>query len=137
MAVSREAVIDRLDWVAVRRGAGVATLVGLVGGLSGRALGSTSSLASVFVIIILGGMGVGGFIAGREQPDVALTAGGIASLLASIVLQALNVAYAAVRGTLTFNSLITVVFIVMVFTSMGLLGGYLAFRRRPREAEPT
>ncbi len=127
-------MITKLDRPPILRGALLAGVVGLVAGLLGRTVATDSSLVYLLVIVILGGMGVGGYVAGRDQRDTALSAGGISALLASAVLQILNVAFAAVRGTLSFNSAITVVFIVLVCGSVGVIGGYVAFRVTGRAA---
>lgn len=118
-----------LDPRAVGKGAAVAAAVAVVAGLTGRALDAQSSLMFLLVIVIFGAMGVGGYLAGREHPEVALTTGGVAALVASVGVQLVNIGFALAKGTLTAGSMVTVLFIVLLSTSMGVIGGYLAFRR--------
>jgi hypothetical protein len=118
-----------IDPGAILRGAAVAAGIGLVFGVAGHLTPTDSSWSSVLVLAVLVGMGVGGWVAARPQPRRALTAGGVAGLVAGVVLQVLNVGWAAIRGTLDANSIVTVVFVLLVASSLGCLGGYVAFRQ--------
>ena len=127
--------MSQLDWPPVLKGALVAGVVALAFGLGGRALPSGSSVVFLFALIIFAGMGAGGFLAGQPQPAVALTAGAIAGFIASLVLQVVNVIVAIAKGTLTIGGLASVVLIVMISTSAGSLGGYVAFRRAENQVD--
>jgi len=125
--------VSDLDWPPITKGALLAGVIALAFGLGGRALPSGSSLVFLFALIIFAGMGAGGFVAALPQPRVALTAGAIAALLASIAIQIVNVAVGVARGTLTFGGVATVVLTILICTSAGSLGGYAAFRRTPED----
>lgn len=115
---------------AVLRGAAVAAIIALAGGIAGAALPERSALTAAALVVILAGMGLGGYLAGRAQPDVALTAGGVAALVAAAALQVLSVVVALIRGrALGFGTVLTIVFVQLLCTSCGVVGGYVAFRR--------
>jgi hypothetical protein len=119
-------VLGVLDRGSIARNAAIAGGIALVGGVIGSLV---PSITSVLAVVILAGMAMGGFGAGRDQPRVALSAGGITTLIASTVLMVLSLIVAAARNRLDLSDFVSAVFIVLVCTSLGVLGGYLAFHR--------
>jgi hypothetical protein len=119
-------VLGVLDRGSIARNAAIAGCIALVGGIIGSLV---PSITSVLAVVILAGMAMGGFGAGRDQPRVALSAGGITTLIASTVLMVLSLIVAAARNRLDVSDFVSAVFIVLVCTSLGVLGGYLAFHR--------
>jgi hypothetical protein len=119
-------VLGVLDRGSIARNAAIAGGIALVGGVIGSLV---PSITSALAVVILAGMAMGGFGAGRDQPRVALSAGGITTLTASTVLMVLSLVVAALRSRLDLGDFVSAVFIVLVCTSLGVLGGYLAFHR--------
>jgi len=121
--------VNRIARADVLVGAAVAAGIAITAGIAPRALGNDSSLTYVLLLVILGGMALGGYVAGREQPEVALTAGGVAALIGAAGAQALNLLYALATGkAVSLGNLVFIVFIVLLSSSFGVLGGYAAFR---------
>jgi hypothetical protein len=78
-------------------------------------------------------MAVGGYVAARPQPDLAFTAGGVAAFAGSFVAQVLSFAVQVARGTdVTSSYLVGRVFTLLISTSFGIVGGYVALRRHSR-----
>lgn len=124
--------MNRIARADVLVGAAVAAGVAITAGIAQRAVGTDSSLTYVLLLVILAGMAIGGYVAGRAQPAVALTAGGVAALIGSAGAQLLNLLYALTTGkAVSIGNLVFIVFIVLLSSSFGLLGGYAAFRFAP------
>ncbi len=84
----------RLDWTIVRTAATGGLLL-LVPGALGAALaldeGSSAAWALVFVLVILFGFALAGFIAGRLRPDTPMVHGAASAFLAFVVAQLVGV----------------------------------------------
>lgn len=129
------AVTRGIDRRAVLLGAAVAAVLAIAAGIPQKAISSSSSLTYLLLLVILGGMGVGGYVAARPQPELGMTAGGVAALLGATVAQVLNLLYAVTIGgkAVTLGNVVFIVFIVLVSGSFGVLGGYAAFRLANRD----
>jgi hypothetical protein len=128
---------DLLDWRPVLRGAGVAAAIAVVIGLSLGLVSDTSNYGFAAFALIMVGMGIGGFVGARPQTDVAFTAGAASSFLASLAAQALSLVVQLAKGTdLPAGYLFGAVFTLLISTSFGVLGGYVALRR-DRPANPS
>lgn len=129
-------MFDRFDTRALWSGAGITAGIALVLGLVGHALPTSSGAMPFLTVAILAGMVASGFVAGRPRPEVALSAGGVAALIGMAALQVVNVVVALARGTLSAGDLVLVVFFLLLATSLGTIGGYLAFRRDLKDRQP-
>jgi hypothetical protein len=121
-----------IDRRHVLTGAAVAAGIGVAAGITQRMISGTSSLIFVLLTVILGGMTLGGYLAARPQPEVGLTAGGQAALIGSAAAQLLSLLYALTIGgkSATIGNLVYIAFIVLLSACFGVVGGYIAFRRR-------
>jgi hypothetical protein len=127
---------DLVDWRPVLKGAGIAAAIAVLIGLSLGLVADTSNYGFAAFALIMAGMGVGGFVGARPQTDVAFTAGAASSFLASLVAQSLSLAVQLAKGTdLPAGYLFGAVFTLLISTSFGVLGGYVALRRA-RPARP-
>ncbi len=79
-------------------------------------------------LVLLGGLGAGGRVAGRRQPLAPLTHGAFASLSAYVVLIVVITAIRLALGHDVANP-ISLVFNAMMAASAGVFGGYLAVVR--------
>lgn len=119
-----------LDRRPILRGAAVAAAIAVAIGLSLRMVSDTSNYGFAAFALIMVGMAVGGYVAARPQPAVAFTAGAVASFLASLAAQVLSLLVQLARGTtLPAGYLFGAVFTLLISTSFGVVGGYLALRR--------
>ncbi len=84
-------------------------------------------------LVLLGGLGAGGRVAARRQPDSPLTHGALAALSAYVVL---IVAITVVRLALDREVAdpVSLVFNGLMAASAGIFGGYLAVMRPGRSA---
>ncbi|HLY84477.1 MAG TPA: hypothetical protein VKQ71_15945 [Acidimicrobiales bacterium] len=126
-----------LDRRAVARGGGAYLAIAIPCGLliallHGKdAVGQESSLwvvAAIAVIIVA--PVVGGAVAGAAQPRAPLSNGAAAIGLPAGIYLVVRVAAGIVRGTLTINQVVSFVLYLVVFTGLGVVGSYLAYRRR-------
>lgn len=117
---------DRFDTRAMLTGAALAGGVALVLGIAGNAFRPGAPL---FAVLILAGMVVGGFVAAKAQPASALSSGGLAAMLGSGAVMIISLLLAVARSTFDLNDVVFAAFMVMLSTSLGTLGGYVAFRR--------
>lgn len=116
-----------LDWRAVMSGASWALVIAVPAGMVQRVVGDGAGVAPVLFAVILAAAGLGGYMAARPQPARGLTAGGFAAGLAYGIIAMVNVGAAIVRGQT--RSPLGYVAGFLLFTSVGIVGGYVAFRR--------
>ena len=76
--------MSRLSMKPVVTGAAIAAAIAIVAALALRLVADASDLVFAVYAVILVGMGVGGYVAGRPQPNLALTAGANASTLGCV-----------------------------------------------------
>lgn len=121
--------MDGIDRSAILRGAGVAALVAVPAGIVQNLVGRDSGLALPLFLVILVGLGAGGYAAGRAAPGNLLVHGALAALAVYLVVQAVGVAARLARGEAV--SWLSIPFFALFSLSCGMVGGYLAFRRGP------
>lgn len=126
----------RVDWRTAGAGALLTLAIALPPALAVRLLkggdsaGKESNLWVVTVLAIFAGFALGGHLAGRRQPRMALEHAAASSALAFFGLAA----YSVVRHLLTGDGLsvallVQLVLLGTVTVSIGVLGGYVATRR--------
>jgi hypothetical protein len=126
--------MNRLEARPVLIGAAVAGGFAIVVALSLRLLSDTSNLGFGVFALIMAGMAVGGYLSARPQTDVAFTAGAAAAFGGSLVAQSLSLLVQLARGnTLPNGYLVGAVFTLLISTSFGVVGGYVALRRDRNE----
>ena len=111
---------EPLDLVAIGRGAALAVVVVLPAAIVQTFTDKTSSVQGLMLAAILLGLGWGGAVAGKAQPERALTHGGLASLTAFVVIQGLGVVLRLARGELIHP--VSIVFGALLATSCGVRG---------------
>ena len=84
-------------------------------------------------LLILGGFFVGGFVAGRLQPNTPLVHGAVAAALAYLVLQGAFVVRRVVAGESV--AVFGIVFLTLLVASCGMGGGLLASWRHGRRID--
>jgi hypothetical protein len=124
------------DWRAVGAGAAVALAVAVptivVSSLVG--VDSGSNLVFVAFLLYLAGQALGGWWAGRRQPDAPLSNGALAALVAYAAIGIVASAIRMGRGEgLDPESLILNAFLA---ASAGIFGGLLAAWRHPADEAP-
>ncbi len=125
----------RIDRAAVVAGG---VRAGIVAGLAIVAAQAIKSLTGadaspVLYLVLLGGLVVGGRVAGLRQPTSPLTHGALAALSAYVVLLVVVTGVRLALGRDVAN-LESFVFNALVAASAGILGGYLAQRRQASPA---
>lgn len=116
-----------LDLAAVARGAGLAAAVALPAAVVQNLAPERSSLRPLLFLVIAGAFGVGGWLAGRDHPERALTHGGLAALAGYLGVLAVTILVRLGRGA--GPALAGVPLSMLIAVSCGLLGGYVAYRR--------
>jgi putative membrane protein (TIGR04086 family) len=120
-----------VDWRAVRGGATAALVFAVPAGIVSAIVVDDDSSNAVFVFyaVIIIGMLAGGFVAGSKRPDAPLTHGALAAGTAYLVAQAITLAVKAARGA-DLRTPAVYVFNLLLMASIGVVGGYIADRRR-------
>ena len=122
--------MSRLDLRAVAIGGAVAGGIAVVIALTLRLVSASSNLGFGVFALIMVGMAVGGYVAARPQPEVAFTAGAAAAFGGSLVAQVLSLLVQLARGTdLPGGYVFGALFTLLISTSFGVIGGYVALRR--------
>jgi hypothetical protein len=126
--------MNRLDLRAVLLGAAVAGGFAVAVALVLRLLSESSNLGFGVFALIMVGMAVGGYLSARSQTEVAFTAGAAAAFGGSLVAQLLSLLVQLARGNeLPSGYLFGAVFTLLISTSFGVIGGYVALRRDRNE----
>jgi putative membrane protein (TIGR04086 family) len=97
-----------------------------------------STLNLILYVIIIAGLVLGGFAAGRQAPDFALSNGALAPLVMFLVVQGFGVIRNLASGDRV--NVFAIIFNALLATSCGAVGGAIANRARSRPAgkeEPT
>jgi len=85
-----------------------------------------SPLNVVLMVVILGALIAGSYLAASKAPDRALTTGGLTALVTGLC----GVVVAAATGALLRdNNAVGAISRTLAFTSIGVLAGYVAYRR--------
>ena len=103
-------------------------LIALVGGADKSGHESTLWIVAALAIIVVAPL-AGGGVAGARQPT-PLVHGALAVGLPAAVFLAVREVVGEVRGNLSGAEAVTFLLYLAVFTALGMLGGYLGFRRR-------
>jgi hypothetical protein len=125
-----------LDRRAVGRGAATylaiaapcGLLIALLHGSDTSGHESTLWIAAALLVIVIAPL-LGGAVAGSAQQS-PLIHGALAVAAPAGVFLALRAIVGRVQGTLTATQVVTFVLYLVVFTALGMLGGYVGFRRR-------
>lgn len=127
-----------LDRQAVGRGiavyVGIAVPCGLLIALAhgSDATGHDSNWwVAAFLMVFAVAPFAGGAIAGGSQDSPLLHGAVAVAAPAGLILLIVSIVH-GVSGTLNAEEVLTFLLYLAVFTSLGMLGGYVAFRRRPR-----
>lgn len=123
-------VLNSLDLAAVARGAAVAVAVSLPASLVGLVVvddADNPGLVLAFLLLVLGGLAAGGYVAGRRVPTAPLLNGAAAALAAFVLIQGIGLVRRVATGA-PF-SLSSVAFAAFLAYCCGLLGGVAASRR--------
>jgi putative membrane protein (TIGR04086 family) len=115
-----------IDMTAVARGALVALVIAVPAVIAYNALapGAGRSLAYIATIA---GFGVGGYVAGTDQPRRGLSHGGLTGLAAGLVVILVGAVRRSAMGEPVAWS--SQPFLALLASSSGAIGGYVAFRR--------
>ena len=140
MAVGGPGDSGGLDWRVAAQGALLTLAVALPPALLVRILkgddieGNESNLWVVTVLAIFIGFALGGHLAARRRPRTALSHAAAAAGLAFAGLAAYSVVRRVVTGDGLSAAVAAQLLLVGTITiSIGILGGYVATRRRPKE----
>jgi hypothetical protein len=133
--------LSRLDWPAVGRGAAVYLAISIpcvliISLLHGHdQVGQESNLWVVAAVIIIAVAPlVGGAVAGAAQRRAPLSHGAAAIYLPAGAYLVIRTVVGLIQGSLTAPQLVSFPLFLMVFTGLGVVGGYLGFwyHRRSR-----
>ena len=126
-----------LDLAAVARGTAVGVAVSLPASLVGLAVvdgGSPPALVLAFLVLVLAGLGAGGYVAARRVPSAPLGNGAVAAVAAFALVQSGGLVRRLVAGEPV--SLPSLAFAAFLASCCGLLGGFAASRRWQSTADP-
>lgn len=120
----------KVDRDAVLAGARLAVLVGAASIVLAQAIKSlTDTDANLLLyVVLLGGLTVGGLVAGRRQPASPLTHGALAAVAAYLILIAVITAIRVALGREVADP-VSLIFNGLMSASAGLFGGYLSLVR--------
>jgi ABC-type Na+ efflux pump permease subunit len=129
-----------LDRRAVGRGASgylaiaapCGLLIALLHGSDTSGHESTLWIVAALLVIVVAPI-VGGAVAGSAQ-ESPLLHGAVAVAAPAGAFLVVRAIVGGVQGTLTATQVVTFVLYLVVFTALGMLGGYVGFRRRQRLA---
>lgn len=128
-------MITKLDGRGIARGALLAGIVGITASILARYVASERPANVALSIVLLAGMVLGGFAAGREAPGYELTNAVAATGLAFAVVETVGVLSLIARGDTGKINPFSVVFLAFVALSCGAVGGFIAQRNRNRSPE--
>jgi hypothetical protein len=103
-------------------------LIALLHGSDASGHESTLWIAAALLVIVVAPV-VGGAVSGALQ-GAPLVHGAAAVALPAGLFLLVRAAVGEVQGTLTAAQAVTFVLYLVVFTALGMLGGYVGFRRR-------
>jgi len=127
MAVAVKVEVDRS---AVAAGAVVGASVGAVAVVLGQVISSLTDVEAGLPLyfVLLGGLGTGGWVAARRQARTPLTHGALAAIAGLLIVVVVVVAVRLALGREQANP-ISLVFHLLMASSAGIFGGYVAARR--------
>ncbi|HET7488700.1 MAG TPA: hypothetical protein VFJ85_12285 [Acidimicrobiales bacterium] len=128
--------VKRMDWRAVADGAVIAAALTLLPAIAVRLvkdtdlLGDESNLWFIPVLTMLAGCAMGGYRAASRRPEAPLKHAAAAIAVAMATLFAVVVVRRLATGDgLGVPLVLTMVLIVQITISLGIIGGYVAMRR--------
>lgn len=125
--------MGNLNLGAIARGAAVTAVFAVPAGIVQNLIDRESSLSFALFLVVVLALGVGGWVAGREVPDRALTHGGLAALTVYVLVQAFGIVLRLARGeTVTW---VSIPLVALLAGSCGVIGGYVAFRQAVRNRD--
>jgi putative membrane protein (TIGR04086 family) len=119
-------VIEHLDQRGVLRGGIVAAVIGATCSVLARYVSDDKSVNALLFVILLIGLVLGGFAAGREAPQFAMINGAAAAFAAFVVVELVGVLSYVVRGQLDKLNPFGIVFLAFLSVSCGIVGGAMA-----------
>lgn len=128
----------KLDHRAIASGAMLATAVAAVAILAVQLIDAVadlnrdSNLLLLFYAVLLGGLVAGGRVAAARRPDAPLAHGGLAAILAFVVVIAVVTVVRLASGRPGPDP-VAVAFNALMSASAGIFGGFLALRQSGRE----
>ncbi len=119
-----------VDRAAVTAGAVVGAAVGAAAVVGAQVISSLSDLNASLpaYFVLLGGLGTGGWVAARHQPRSPLTHGALAAITGLLIVVVVVVGVRLALGREQANP-VSLVFHLLMASSAGIFGGYLAARR--------
>lgn len=127
VAVDRQAIgRGAATYLAIAAPCGL--LIALLGGSDRAGHESTLWILAALMIIVVAPLVAGG-VAGGRQPT-PLVHGALAVGVPAAVFLVVRGLVGAIQGTLTGAQAVTFLLYLAVFTALGMLGGYVGFRRR-------
>jgi putative membrane protein (TIGR04086 family) len=127
--------LRQLDIRSVITGALTTLIVSLPAGLIGRALAGNDENSNtwiVFGLLVLVGPVLGGAIAARRHRRSAMVHGAAAATLAWVVTIVISVTGKLIDGKPV--PILSSLLVGFMFVSLGIIGGYVTFRREVRSA---
>lgn len=125
--------MGNLNLGAIARGAAVTAVFAVPAGIAQNLIDRESSLSFALFLVVVLALGVGGWVAGREAPDRALTHGGLAALTVYVVVQAFGIVLRLARGEAV--TWVSIPLVALLAGSCGVIGGYVAFRQAVRNRD--
>ena len=105
---------------------GIAIVASVIGNLTTPEGSHESSLNVLLTLVILSALIGGPYLAATRQPEKGLTVGGLTALVAALSGAVIS---AATGALFRDNGLVSATSRTFAFTSIGLIAGYVAFRR--------
>ncbi len=122
--------MNDLNLTAIAKGTGVAAVVAVPAGIAQNLIDRGSSAAFALFLVVVVALVVGGYVAGKDEPERALTHGGLAALALYVAVQLLGIVLRVARGEPV--TWVSIPLIGLLSASCGVIGGYIAFRRSRR-----
>lgn len=132
MAVGRPTWAD-LDHQAIFRGTKAYLVIAVPCGVL-AAVATSGGLQAVAVLVLLAGSIVGGAVAAATGDRAPLTQAAIAVTIPTAAFFVLRILVGAARGDLGATLIVSLALYLVIVVGLGILGGYLGFRRRTRAA---
>jgi len=132
MAVSRP-TWNQLDHRAIWRGTRAYLVIAVPCGVL-AAVASSGWLQAIAVLLLLIGSIVGGAVAAATGDRAPLTQAAIAVTIPTAAFFVLRILVGAARGDLDATLIVSLALYLVIVVGLGILGGYIGFRRRTRAA---
>jgi hypothetical protein len=125
---------DELDHRAIWRGTRAYLIIAVPFGVLSTVFNS-AGLQAVAALLLLAGSTVGGAVAAATGRRAPLTQAAIAVAIPTVLyFFVVKILDAIIRGKLDAILIVSLALYLVVLVGLGILGGYLSFRRRTRTA---